>query len=281
MSKIYDGFLFFNELDLLEIRLNELNNVVDKFVLVECLLTHASKEKPYYFEENKDRFSKFLDKIIHIKVEDRPDIPVREARHGLMHNRHEMEWYQRDCISRGFLECDPEDIVLLSDIDEIPSVEAINHCKRILSSDDSLLVSLEQMLFYYSLNGLCVNNNGSLVKWHGTTACKYKNYPGGQAIRNTKGKNPTKILNGGWHFSYLGGPDAIAQKIESYSHAEFDNDIIKDRSRIQDCIDNGVDLFNRPGKPNQYYVKINESFPKYLQENIEKYSHLIIGNQNE
>jgi len=278
---IYDGFLFFNELDLLEIRLNELNNIVDKFVLVECLLTHASNEKPFYFEENKKRFSKFSDKIIHVKVNDRPVIESRQGRDGTCHNRHDMEWYQRDCISRGFKNCNPDDIVMLSDIDEIPSVEAIKKCKEILSFNNSLLISLEQNLFYYYLNGLCVNQDDTLPKWHGTTCCMYKNYPGGQAIRDTKGKNKTKISNGGWHFSYLGGPDAIAQKIESYSHAEFDNDMIKDRSRIQDCIDNGVDLFNRPGKPSQYYVKINESFPKYLQENIEKYSHLIIGNQNE
>lgn len=278
MSKVYDGFLFFNELDLLEIRLNELNDVVDKFVLVECSLTHASKQKPYYFEENKDRFSAFLHKIIHVKVDDHPEIPVREARKGLVHNRHEMEWFQRECISRGFVDASPEDIILLSDIDEIPSCEAILACKQILEKEDSHIVTLEQALFYYTLNGLCVNSNKSAVVWHGTTCCKYKNYPGGQAIRNLKGKNKIKIPNGGWHFSYLGGPEAIAKKIESYSHAEFDNDIIKDRNRIQDCIDKGVDLFNRPGKPQQYYVKINEFFPKYLQNNIEKYSHLIKGN---
>ena len=271
---IYDGFLFFNELDLLEIRLNELSEVVDKFVLVECLLTHASKEKPYYFEENKDRFKKFLHKIIHVKVDDRPDIKPRKARHGLTHNRHEMEWFQRDCISRGFDNCKPDDIVMISDIDEIPTVESIKACKNELDKKDEL-VSFDQFLFYYFLNGLCVNSDGTPVNWSGTTACKYRSYPGAQAIRNTKGKNRLRIKNGGWHFSYLGGPDSIAKKIESYSHAEFDNDIIKNRVRIQECIDKGVDLFGRAGKPRQFYVKIDSNFPIYLQKNIEKYKSLI------
>jgi beta-1,4-mannosyl-glycoprotein beta-1,4-N-acetylglucosaminyltransferase len=275
MSKVYDGFLFFNELDLLEIRLNELDEVVDKFILVESILTHASKEKPYYFEANKNRFKKFLDKIIHIKVNDRPTIPASLGRGGIYHNRHEMEWFQRDCISRGFKSCDPNDIVMVSDVDEIPTVESIKECKNLLLKEK--MVSFNQLLFYYKINGLCVNQNGYAENWAGTVACKHKDFTGAQNMRNIKGTNKTRIKNGGWHFSYLGGPDMIAQKIESYSHAEFDNDYIKDRKRIQERIDKGLDLFDRPGKPRQIYIDIKSSlnFPKYIQENIEKYNHLI------
>ena len=71
--KIYDGFIFFNELDLLDIRLNTMYDVVDYFILVESSVTHQGTPKPYIFEENKERFSKYLDKIIHIKIDNTPD----------------------------------------------------------------------------------------------------------------------------------------------------------------------------------------------------------------
>ena len=87
---IIDCFPFFNELDLLEIRLNVLNDVVDKFVLVEASKTQSLIDKPFYFEENKDRYSKFLDKIIHVKITDYP------KKDGWA-----MENYQRNCIVKG------------------------------------------------------------------------------------------------------------------------------------------------------------------------------------
>jgi len=274
MSLVYDGFLFFNELDLLEIRLNELNSVVDKFVLVESALTHASKEKPYYFEANKQRYRKFLDKIIHVKVNDRPVIPPSLGRGGIYHNRHEMEWFQRDCIGRGFNKCQEDDIVMISDVDEIPTVESVKICKDLLKSKD-VAVSFDQLLFYYKLNGLCINHSNRPEKWSGTVACKYKDFKGAQNMRNTKGRNADRIRNGGWHFSYLGGPAAIAKKIESYSHAEWDNDFIKDPKRIEKCIESGKDLFERADKPRQKYIKMDASFPKYVLENLEKYKGFI------
>jgi len=216
---VYDCFLFFNELDLLEIRLNELNDVVDKFVLVESSLTHSSKKKPYYFEESKDKFSNFLYKIIHIKVDDTPDIPPRPGRMGTFHNRHDIEWFQRDCAGRGLVSCSDDDVILLSDVDEIPRPESVIKASEILSKDENAIVSFKQGLYYYYLNGLCMK--GSIAEpWWGTTACLHKRYPGAQNMRNTKASNKNIIDNAGWHFSYIGGADSIALKIESFSHAE-------------------------------------------------------------
>ena len=274
MSKVYDCFLFFNELDLLEIRLNELKDVVDKFVLVECSLTHASKEKPFYFEKNKERFKGFLDRIIHVKVEDKPSIPPRAGRNGTFHNRHDMEWFQRNCIDRGIKECDPSDIILLSDIDEIPSVNAVLEARKILENED-IFISLRQKFFFYYLNGLCTNDGINSVDWWGTTVCRYSSYPGAQPLRDTKGKNKKRIDQGGWHFSYLGGAEKIVEKIESYSHAEWDNNSIKNHERIKDRIDRGIDLFDRPGRPRQVYIEIDKSFPNYLFDNKEKFKDLI------
>ena len=107
---IFDCFIFFNEFELLEIRLNELNDVVDKFVLVEATKTHQGKDKPLYFEENKKQFSDFLNKMIHIAVSDYPKraSPLQ------------LEYHQRNKISEGLNTCFPEDQIIISDIDEIP-----------------------------------------------------------------------------------------------------------------------------------------------------------------
>ena len=272
--KIFDCFLFFNELDLLEIRLHELNDVVDKFVLVESSVTHASKSKPYYFEENKDRFEKFLHKIIHVKVNDTPDLPARPGRMGTFHNRHDIEWFQRNCLDRGLTSCSADDVILLSDVDEIPKAKSVIEAANILKQNQDSFVSFKQSLFYYYVNGLCMSGN-SIEPWWGTTACLYKNYPGAQDMRNTKASNRSFIKDSGWHFSYIGGAESIALKIESFSHAEFDNDQIKDRDRLNKVIESGMDLFERHDKPRQTYVQLDQSFPQHLLNNKEKFSHLI------
>ena len=92
--KIYDCFTFFNELDILDIRLQELYDTVDHFVLVEANQSHSGKPKEYIFENNKDRFEKYLDKIIHIKIDDFPDTKDSWVR----------EKFQRYCINRGLTE---------------------------------------------------------------------------------------------------------------------------------------------------------------------------------
>ena len=106
--KIVDTFTFFNELELLEVRLNILNDHVDKFVLVESTRSHQNKPKPLFYQENKHLFKKFNSKIEHIIVNDFPE-----------HNYHSFEHHQRDCIERGLGYCEDDDIVFISDIDEI------------------------------------------------------------------------------------------------------------------------------------------------------------------
>lgn len=270
---IYDCFIFFNELDLLEIRLNELDSVVDKFVIVESTETFSKKKKSLYYSENKDRFLKFKDKIIHVIVD---DVPKKDLSKTESENRWDVEHFQRNCISRGLSECNPEDIILVSDIDEIPRKSAIKNSIEILDKNKKSIVSFCQRFFYYYLNGLCVNGN-LMTPWFGTTACRYEGFIGAEKMRMTKATNKNVIGDAGWHFSYLGGADLIAYKIESFSHSEFDNKTIKDRDRIKDRVNRGIDLFDRPGRPIQVYIKIDESFPDYLLENIEKFKHLIKG----
>lgn len=270
---VYDCFLFFNELDLLEVRLNELNEVVDKFVLVECSTTFSSKQKPFYFEESKQRFSKFLHKIIHVKVSDTPDLPSKPGRMGTFHNRHEIEGFQRDCIVRGLSNCDLDDVILLSDIDEIPRVESILKAKELLKENNDV-ISFKQRFFYYFINGLCVSGNKE-IDWFGTTACMFKDFRGAEKMRKLKGSCSRSINNSGWHFSYLGGIENIALKIESFAHAEWDNDQVKSRDRLKNVVEKGLDLFDRHEKQRQVYIHLDETFPKYILNNVEKFSHLI------
>ena len=145
---------------------------------------------------------------------------------------------------------------------------------KILEKNNICVVSFRQRCFYYYLNGLCVSENYA-VPWMGTTACQYSSFLGGEKMRKSRGKNKHVVDDAGWHFSFLGGADAIALKIESFAHAEFDTSEIKDRSRLNKLIGSGKDLFGREGKPDQLYIDLDDSFPRYLQDNLEKFKHLI------
>lgn len=275
---IYDCFLFFNELDLLEIRLNELNEVVDKFVLIECSKTFSSKQKPLYFEENKSRFENFLDKIIHVKVLDLPEIPPRPGRMQTFHNRHDVEIFQRNCIARGLKDCNPDDIIMISDVDEIPEKKSILKAAELLAHDKSQMVTFIHRFYCYFLNGLCVSSGKIPVTWHGTTLHRFDVFPGAQSMRNNRTLAKYILPNSGWHFSYLGGEESIAYKIESFAHAEFDNDYIKNKERLNKAINEGTDIFARENKKQSYvYVDLDESYPQYILSNLKKFSHLIKG----
>ena len=117
VGMVYDCFIFFNEFEQLNIRLHELNPIVDRFVLVESNQTFSGNMKPLYFAENRERWSMFLDKIIHVVVDDMPKL-----NNG---NRWELEHHQRKCITRGLNNCAPNDIIVISDVDEIPDPELL------------------------------------------------------------------------------------------------------------------------------------------------------------
>lgn len=277
--KIYDTFIFFNELDLLEIRLNILNDFVDYFVLVESTRTFTGNDKPLYYQENKDRFKDFNHKIIHIVVDDMPNsaeelnargnvnsiqrdiirdclttpnVP-RGAAHWLR------EFYQKEQIKRGLVNAEDEDFVLISDLDEIwdPNIEfdfSFNGNYR-----------LNQKVFTYYLN------NRSSEDWHGTVASKYKNIKNYSVNHiRTPNRNQYQVIpNGGWHFTFQGGKEAIKNKIEAYSHQEKNNNSIK--SNIARNMELNIDVFGRRFK---LWVD-NDNLPTYIKNNKEKYKHLI------
>lgn len=253
---IYDCFIFFNELELLDIRLNVLNEKVDKFVLVESTRTFTNNPKPLYFQENKHRFEKFSDKIIHVVIDEFPEFT----------NAWDYETFQRNSIKEGLKNCNLDDIVLISDIDEIPNLYSIN-----ANSEVSDLAFFQQTLYYYFLNYKLKRAK----LWNGTAILRFKDFTEAQNIRDKRNrKKYSKIKNGGWHFSYLGGAEKIKQKIEAFAHQEYNSEKFKDIDRINLMINQGKDLFGRK-KYSFKVVKLDNTFPNYILKSKDKYSQLI------
>lgn len=273
---IYDCFIFFNELDLLEIRLNVLNDVVDRFVLVEATKAHSGKDKPLHFNENKERFKAFQHKIIHIIVDEYPPFVTAWT----------FENHQRNNILQGLKEARPEDVIMISDLDEIPDPRVVQPQAQNLK----VIKLLVQKMHYYYLNYL----NFSAPDWGlGTKMLPYRfflesdkqlkfSYTDYLLPEVNQGVTPTKIRfvenvkiiqNAGWHFSYLGGVDAIVEKISRVCHLEFTLDKYKDRKRLMQLIESGKDLYGRGDR--FFGIEIDDSYPQYIKNNQEKYQHLV------
>ncbi len=264
---IYDCFAFFNELELLEIRLNELDAVVDKFVIVEATRTFQKNPKALIFADNKHLFEKFLPKIIHIVVDEYPGF-FSKFRNP---TPRDYDNHQKEFILKGIKDANPEDIIIVSDIDEIPrpaQIEAYRNVKGIKV--------FEQNFYYYYLNMLCIKSEDTPDLWRGPVMVLKKDIKTIRKVRTLRGKegkNITIVPNGGWHFSYMGGVQNIITKIEALSHDEFNKEYYKDPARLQEMIEKGMDIFDRE----QLYktVVVDGSFPRYLTEKIGSFSHLI------
>lgn len=170
--KIIDAFIFYNELDLLYYRLSVLYAHVDKFVLVEATLTFAGNPKPLYYSENKDRFSQFADKIIHVVVDDLKPNAVYIPGNGYDDDVWENEFYQRNCIDRGIKQLDlmDEDLIMISDLDEIPNMNSVYEFIRATLDTTKIAISLEQDMYYYNLT------TKQQCKWHLAKIVSYKFY---------------------------------------------------------------------------------------------------------
>jgi len=186
-------FSFFNELELLEIRLNELYEKVDKFVILEAKQTFQGKPNPLIFQKNKHLFEKFLDKIIYISIHKNLNT----------NNPWEIESYQRGQLSRWLKQCSLNDIILISDVDEIIRADAIDRIVKSLQQDRNVIVTCDQPLYRHFLN---IKDNSS--EWVGTIACTYR-YLCNKSITNLRlnrnDNNYSIIPDAGWHFSSMGG----------------------------------------------------------------------------
>lgn len=277
---IYDCFTFFNELDILEIRLNILYEHVDRFIISESTRTHSNKEKELVFLKNKHRFEKFMNKIDYFVVDEFPpyDTPW------------DFEVHQRNEIKKRLIDCKDDDLIIISDVDEIPNPKKIYPPK----SKDGV-VSLIQDLYYYYFN--CVNVD-SLIWSAGTKITRYgtirKNLLKDSKItfnndfkkETNRDSTLTKLRlyrncefrsNGGWHFSYMGGAEMIKTKLVSFAHQEFKNEINNSVTDIKKLVEEGKDILGRKAK---FVIIDNKSIlPEYVVTNIEKYPHLFDNKQ--
>lgn len=244
---IIDAFPFFNELDILEARLEYLNDVVDYFVIVESNITHSGKPKPFHFKENEKRYERFKDKIIYhpyifdiSQTELNFDVKLDTFDSTSAHWT--VERAQRDHITQCLDRFDDESCIMISDADEIPHKDAIRFAKENLIPGIDCAAFI-QKLFYYNLKTM------ALADWHGTVFAKVglAKRNGTQWFRDNRehGGIP-KIQWAGWHFSYFGSVNKIIEKIESFSHQELNKEYFKDPERIKQAINQGQDLYERP-----------------------------------
>jgi beta-1,4-mannosyl-glycoprotein beta-1,4-N-acetylglucosaminyltransferase len=248
-GKVYDCFMFYNELDLLETRLKELDSVVDVFVIAESIQTHQGGKKELFFEKNKKRFEKYLSKIRHVVIgELKGNTPF------------EKENYHRNSLMQGLIGCSENDVVILSDIDEIPRARAIrDYCPS------QGLRYLDMDLFYYKLNYKIEQ------RWDLACIFPFSMLNGRvlQSFRNKEVEHNGVIKNAGWHFSYAGNVDFIKNKIQSFYHAEFNNPQYTSDENIQKAIAEKRDLYGRDVKMTS--VDIDETFPECVRNNIDAY----------
>ncbi len=282
---VYDCIPFFNEVDILKLRLNILSPYVDKFIIEEATMTFSGEEKELCFEKNKELYKDYLDRIEYVVVTDTP----KEAL------THERDYFQKNYLEEGLkrVGATEDDIILFGDVDEIPNPKVLEDI--IKNFDKSRVYHLAQRNFYGFFNmeeksGKLLSITGefpeiavSARKWLGTKVTSIDNIPGEGIVRLRDLVPPTdkrsvRIAGGGWHFGYMGGhhetnpAKRIGVKVKAAAHQEYN-----DREILAETMDRlvlGQDIFGRDAKFER--VLIDETYPAYLREHIGEYDYLVM-----
>ena len=292
--KIFDCFMFYDEELLLDIRMNILDDFVDYFVIVESKYFHNGKERNLKFDINN--YSKFKDKIIYIVHDEKPNgiwkIDKDDKKDVISHkkivNAHLRENHQRNFIEKGLNKSKDDDLILISDVDEIPNLESID-----LRKIKNKIIMFEQNIFYYKLNRFLPD-----FKWFGTKVCRKKDLVNPQWLRNIKSTrypffridtffsnskytNKFYVKDGGWHFSNLKNSVDIELKLKSYLHhhdyeseelgKEKIEELIKNNSTIYDMfVDKTSSKYDDNSRKKLEKFEINK-LPLYIQKNLNKF----------
>lgn len=266
--KIIDTFPFFNELTLLDLRLNILNDYVDEFVLVEATRSHQNKPKPLFYQQNKHMFDKFNHKIKHVIIDKFPD-----------HTYWSHETYQRDYIGRCLDHCNDEDIIFVSDLDEIWNPKSIIPLLKDIKNDSIYRWQSLVCYFYYNLIAWPHNwVQPMFMKYSFLKELQRNGYAiSVDILRGQTQSNKQQISNiiteglMGWHFSYMEDP---IYKLQNFLHSEYSSMSLEE---LQSSIANGVNPFHkhcqmRPVLQN----KLSQFLPEYILKNLDKYKSKII-----
>ena len=290
--KIFDCFMYYDEDLILDLRLNYLNQYVDKFIIVESTYTHSGRDRKLLFNINK--YSKFKNKIEYIVLNKLPKGLMKvnetdlenEKNSKYILNAVKRENLQRNMITEGIELASPDDLIIISDLDEIPNLEDCN-----IKEIKNKIILFKQKFFYYKFNLKLLN-----YPWHGSKACKKKDLISPQWLRNVKDKiyppwrvdtflskkkyQDIKIIsNGGWHFSNIKTPADIEKKMKTYlHHREYELNPIGEK-RISEIIEEKKPIYNlktdmRGNKfdlADQLIIADISELPYYIKKNINKY----------
>lgn len=273
---IFDCFTYFNDDLMTELRLNTLDKYVDKFVIIEATTDHAGKKKKLNF--NIEKFDNFKKKIRYIVVDDLPkNTKPFYYNRRIWHKNMVREEYQRNQIMRGISDAKDEDLIIISDNDEIPNLENLENFKF------KNFAVFNQKFFRYKLNLL----SEAQTPYQGSRIVRKKYLKGRitpQWLRHQYTKrikpwqihryftNPVVIENGGWHFSFMISPEKISLKMKAYGHGELNTKKFTDIDYIKERIANQMDVFSDTKLKK---IEINETYPDYLINNLIKFKDFI------
>ena len=294
--KIFDCFMYFDEDLILDLRLNTLNKFIDYFVIVESIYNHKGEKRKLKF--NIKKFKKFNNKIIYLIHNQVPN-EIKKIKKNDSENEINTKYIfnaifrensQRNYILKGLSKAEDDDIILISDVDEIPNLKKVNFKKL-----KNKLIFFNQEMFYYKFNLKLPNYN-----WIGTKSCKKKYLKNPQWLRNIKDRkypfyrldtffsdkkfsNVEIVENGGWHFTNIKTAEQIRYKLKSYlHHREFEvnpvtknqiEKLIKNRIAIYDLrLDKRSQKIGQGSKLQKYNLK---KLPEYIIDNKKKYKKWI------
>jgi len=277
--KIFDTFTFYNELDLLELRMNILGDIVDYFVINEATITFTGKKKPLYFAENKELFKKWEDKIIHHVLDDDNET-LEKYWEGVPYHRSMVEdniyqlpiHYQRACFHKDSAiyalldHAQDDDIILTSDADEIANPEVIKSISEWFDPNNHYV--LKGPVYYYYLNLLCEK------EWMGTRVSTMKMLKSMSVDKLRQShQDAWKVEDGSWHWSFFGDADTVRAKMDAYEHQE--NNLPQFRNSMEERIEKGIDPFGRDYLYIPEVVPIDDTFPEYIIQNQNKLAKFI------
>ena len=241
--KIFDCFTYFNEADILRIRLEELGDLVDFFVIVEASETFTGSSKRFYFDDIPSWIDKWKEKIIRVKVNFPQDVNTSWLK----------EYYQRNAIISGLSLAEPEDIIIISDADEIINSNIVSQLKLIKKP---ARLDVKQYFWNYNWQVPQHCNQGARP-----IVARFKDLET-HSCQELRAGDWHTIPDAGWHFSFFGETEKIKKKIESFAHTEYDITEYKNDEAILYRMNNGIDPFDR--FPLKYY-EIDQTYPKFVQ----------------